>query len=128
MNAVAAGRVDDLLRAAAAAVGGTWLAICFLSPRSIGLGDARLAAVFAGALAYSSWADVGQALALAAVLGGVTALILWCSAAAQAPSRWAPRSSSGRCWLSGSERELLCQPPPMYPDRPAETAPTGPDS
>ena len=78
VDAVSAGRADDLLRAVAAAVavGGGWLAVCFLSPRSTGLGDARLAAVLAGALGYSSWADVGQALALAAVLGGVTALVL----------------------------------------------------
>ena len=79
VDAVATGRVDDLLRgaAAAAAVGGGWLAICLVSPRSTGLGDARLAAVLAGILGYSSWVDVGQALALAAVLGGVTALVLW---------------------------------------------------
>lgn len=79
VDAVAAGRVDDLLRAAAAAaaVGGGWLTVCFLSPRSTGLGDARLSAVLAGILGYSSWVDVGQALVFAAVLAGVTALILW---------------------------------------------------
>lgn len=79
VDAVAAGRAADLLRAAAAAAaaGGGWLTVCFVSPRSTGLGDARLAAVLAGVLGYSSWVDVGQAFVLAAVLGGVTALILW---------------------------------------------------
>lgn len=79
VDAVAGGRSGDLLRAAAAtaAVGGGWLAICFLSPRSTGLGDARLAAMLAGILGYSSWADVGQGLVLAVFVGGVTAIILW---------------------------------------------------
>lgn len=79
MDAVAAGRADDLLRAAVAAVavGGGWLAVCLLSPRATGLGDARLAAVLAGVLGYSSWAAVGQALALTALLGGVTAAVIW---------------------------------------------------
>ena len=78
VDAIAIGRADGLIRAAAAAavVGGGWLAVCFLSPRSTGLGDARLAAVLAGVLGYSSWVDVGQALALAALLGGMTALLL----------------------------------------------------
>ena len=75
LDAVAIGRADGLVRAAAV-VGGGWLAVCFLSPRSTGLGDARLSAVLAGVLGYSSWVDVGQALALAALLGGMTALLL----------------------------------------------------
>lgn len=79
VDAVAGGHTDDLLRAAAAAaaVGGGWLAVCFISPRSTGLGDARLAAVLAGVLGYNSWTDVGQALVLTALLGGLTGLILW---------------------------------------------------
>lgn len=79
VDAVAGGHADDLLRAAAAAaaVGGGWLAVCFISPRSTGLGDARLSAVLAGVLGYNSWTDVGQALILTALLGGLTGLILW---------------------------------------------------
>jgi leader peptidase (prepilin peptidase)/N-methyltransferase len=77
VDAVAAGRLDDLLRAAAAAtvVGGCWLAVCFLAPRSTGLGDARLATLTSGVLGFTSWTDVGQALLLTALLAGLTAAI-----------------------------------------------------
>lgn len=67
-----------LLRAglAAAAIGGLWLAVCFLSPRTTGLGDVRLVALTSGVLGFTSWADAWQGQVLTMLLAGLTAVVL----------------------------------------------------
>lgn len=67
-----------LLRAglAAAAIGGLWLAVCFLSPRTTGLGDVRLAALTSGLLGFTSWADAWQGQVLTMLLAGLSAAVL----------------------------------------------------
>ena len=75
--AVTGNDAGPLLRAALAAVtvGGLWLAVCFLSPRSIGLGDVRLAALTSGVLGWAGWAEVWQGQVLTLLLGALTAVI-----------------------------------------------------
>ena len=74
--AVTGNDTEPLLRAALAAVtvGGLWLAVCFLSPRSIGLGDVRLAALTSGVLGWAGWAEVWQGQVLTLLLGSLTAV------------------------------------------------------
>ena len=77
LAAVTGAGAGPLLRAALAAVtvGGLWLAGCFLSPRSIGLGDVRLAALTGGVLGWAGWAEVWQGQVLSQLLGALTALV-----------------------------------------------------
>ncbi len=76
--AVIGGDAGPLLRAALASltVGGLWLALCFLSPRTTGLGDARLAALTSGVLGWAGWADVWQGLVLTFLLAALTAVTM----------------------------------------------------
>ena len=76
--AVTGGDAEPLLRAALAAltVGALWFAVCFLSPRTTGLGDVRLAALTSGVLGWVSWADVWQGQVLALLLAGLTAVAM----------------------------------------------------
>jgi leader peptidase (prepilin peptidase)/N-methyltransferase len=75
-----AGAIDaePLLRAALAAltVGALWFAVCFLSPRTTGLGDVRLAALTSGVLGWVSWADAWQGQVLALLFAGLTAVAM----------------------------------------------------
>lgn len=76
--AVTGGDAEPLLRAALAAltVGALWFAVCFLSPRTTGLGDVRLAALTSGVLGWVSWADAWQGQVLALLLAGLTAVAM----------------------------------------------------
>ncbi|GGM10009.1 prepilin peptidase [Nakamurella endophytica] len=76
--AVIGGDAGPLLRAGLAAltVGVLWLALWFLSPRTTGLGDARLAALTSGVLGWVGWADVWQALLLTFLLAALTAVTM----------------------------------------------------
>ncbi|MGS0688874.1 prepilin peptidase, partial [Nakamurella sp. GG22] len=67
-----------LLRAVLAAltVGGLWLAVCVVSPRTTGLGDVRLAALTGGVLGWVGWFEVWQGQVLAFLLAGLTAVVL----------------------------------------------------
>jgi leader peptidase (prepilin peptidase)/N-methyltransferase len=68
-------RWGDLGRAAvaAAAVFAVFYLAAFASPRSVGLGDVKLAAVLAGYLAWRSWATMVTGLALGFLVAGVVA-------------------------------------------------------
>lgn len=76
--AVTGGSAEPLLRAflAALAVGASWFTVCFLSPRTTGLGDVRLAALTGGVLGWVSWADVWQGQVVALLLAGLTAVVM----------------------------------------------------
>lgn len=51
-------------------------AVVLISPRGLGLGDAKLGALVAGCLAWRSWAAVVDGLALGIIAAGVTAAAL----------------------------------------------------
>jgi leader peptidase (prepilin peptidase) / N-methyltransferase len=67
-----------LLRAAAAAatIFAITMAIRFLSPPAMGLGDVRAATLTAGMLGWTGWITLWQGQLLIAFLGGLTAIFL----------------------------------------------------
>ena len=81
IGSITGGDPAALLRAAAAAatIGAITLAIRFLSPPAIGMGDVRVATLTAGLLGWTSWATLWQGQVLIALLGGLTAIGLWIS-------------------------------------------------
>jgi leader peptidase (prepilin peptidase)/N-methyltransferase len=60
---------------AAAAVGGLFLLLAFVSPDGLGIGDVKFAPTLALALGWLSWPAVVTGLLLAILLGGVVALV-----------------------------------------------------
>src|SRR5664279_5733821 len=65
-----------LLRAAAATAFAITMAIRFLSPPAMGLGDVRAATLTAGMLGWTGWITVWQGQLLILLLGGLTAIFL----------------------------------------------------
>ena len=51
-------------------------ALVLISPRGLGFGDAKLAALLAGCLAWRSWRAVLDGFALGIVLAGIAAVVL----------------------------------------------------
>jgi leader peptidase (prepilin peptidase)/N-methyltransferase len=72
------GRWHDLGRAALAAlaVGAFFYLLALASPRSVGLGDVKLAALLAGFLAWRSWLTAFAGLAGGFLAAGIAALVL----------------------------------------------------
>jgi leader peptidase (prepilin peptidase) / N-methyltransferase len=62
--------------AAAAVVFVVGMALVLISPRGLGFGDAKLAALLAGCLAWRGWRAVLDGFALGIVLAGIAAVVL----------------------------------------------------
>lgn len=60
---------------AAAAVGGLFLLLAFISPDGLGIGDVKFAPTLALALGWLSWPTVVTGLLLAVLLGGAVAIV-----------------------------------------------------